>query len=130
MLVEKTDYGLIIKLHDKMKLEELKEVSAKVEPILFEYKAKNKKFSILLDLSEVKIQDPAIMEEMGKGMILAKEAGTQRTAIIFSSSIAKLQVANKAREAGIYNSERYFSVTEEDYKKNALAWAKNGVEPK
>ena len=128
MLVQKTEYGLEIKMHDKMNLDDLGIMGSQIEPILLEYKSQNKKLSILLDLSEVQRQDPLVMEEIGKGMILAKEAGVEKTALIFGSSIAKLQMANKARESGVYHLERYFSITDENYKEKALNWVKNGVE--
>lgn len=128
MLVQKTEYGLEIKLHDRMSLDDLKIMGSQIEPILLEYKSQNKKLSILLDLSEVQRQDPLVMEEIGKGMILAKEAGVEKTALIFGSSIAKLQMATKARESGVYHLERYFSITDDNYKEKALNWVKNGIE--
>ncbi|MEK7432277.1 MAG: hypothetical protein AABZ74_04020 [Cyanobacteriota bacterium] len=128
MLVQKTEYGLEIKLHDRMSLDDLKIMGSQIEPIFLEYKSQNKKFSILLDLSEVQRQDPSVMEEMGKGMILAKEAGVEKTALIFGSSIAKLQMASKARESGVYHLERYFSITDDNYKEKALNWVKNGID--
>ncbi len=128
MLVQKTKYGLEIKMHDKMNLDDLGIMGSQIEPILLEYKSKNQKFSILVDLSEVQRQDPLVMEEMGKGMILAKEAGVEKTALIFGSSIAKLQMANKARESGVYHLERYFSITDDNYKEKALNWVINGID--
>lgn len=129
MYAKKTDYGVEIILKDKMTMEQTKELSVQVEPIMMEYKKQNKKFSILVNLTEVQRQNPEVMEEIGKGMALSKELGADKVAVIFNSSVAKLQMANKARESGVYSTERHFAITEDNYMEKALNWVKNGIEP-
>ncbi|MFN8671231.1 MAG: hypothetical protein U0457_04000 [Candidatus Sericytochromatia bacterium] len=111
MYAKKTDYGLEITLKDKMTMEQTKESGIQIEAIMMEYKKQNKKFSILVNLTEVQRQSPEVMQEIGRGMSLSKELGSDRVSVIFNSSVAKLQMANKARESGVYSTERHFSIT-------------------
>ncbi|MFN4150252.1 MAG: hypothetical protein ACK4IX_04860 [Candidatus Sericytochromatia bacterium] len=123
----KTSYGIEIKMTDKMDLEEFKKQSVEVEKIMSEYKSKNIKFSLLLDLTEVKLQKREVMAEMMASMKSSKEIGIQRVSIIFSNPIAKLQISQKAKEAGTDNIEKYFSIEDTDYKNKALDWVIKGV---
>lgn len=123
----KTSYGIEIKMTDKMDLEEFKKQSVEVEKIISEYKSKNIKFSLLLDLTEVKLQKRDVMSEMLEKMKSAKEIGVKRIAIIFNNPIAKLQISQKAKEAGTDEIERYFSIEDPDYKSKALDWIIKGA---
>lgn len=123
----KTSYGIEIKMTDKIDLEEFKKQSVEVEKIMSEYKSKNIKFSLLLDLTEVKLQKREVMAEMMASMKSAKETGIQRVSVIFSNPIAKLQISQKAKEAGTDDIERYFSIEDSDYKNKALDWVIKGV---
>lgn len=127
MSVIKTSYGIEIKMTDKMDLEEFKKQSVEAEKIISEYKSQNMKFSLLLDLTEVKLQKREVMAEMMANMKSSKETGIQRVSIIFSNPIAKLQISQKAKEAGTDEIERYFSIEDPDYKSKALDWVIKGV---
>lgn len=126
MSAKKTHYGIEIKMLDKMSLDDFKNESIQIEKFMSEYKSINKKFSILLDLTDVKLQNPEVMKEMMSSMKSSKEIGVERVSIIFSNPVAKLQLAQKAKEAGTYNIERYFSITDTDYMKKALNWVEKG----
>ncbi len=57
-----------------------------------------------------------------------KLKGMERSAVIVDNPKIKTQLINIAVQTGIINYERYFDVSDINYKKHAVNWVKHGID--
>jgi hypothetical protein len=56
--------------------------------------------------------------------------GLQRSAVVFSGAVLKLQMSRMTRETAAHSYERFFDPSADpDWERKALAWLERGVDP-
>jgi hypothetical protein len=87
-------------------------------------------FGQLVDLRDKKAYTPDVGEIIQDVMRYVREHGMARSAVILSSAMTKMQISRLAKDAGMYEYERYFDATaEKDWERKAIDWIEKGVDP-
>lgn len=121
---EKTSYGYSSIYGETASLEEAKEWLVDVKKILGPGK---RPFCQMIDIRGQKAHDPTVQTFIVEAMGYLRKTGLQRSAVILSSAIAKMEITRLAKQTGVYDYERYFEGTGSE--KAALAWLEHGVDP-
>ena len=86
-------------------------------------------FGQLIDAREQKIQDPDTVPIVADAQRWLQEQGMNRSAVVLSSAVLKLNLARMSKETGVIAYERYFDGTDPSWESKAMAWLTQGVEP-
>ncbi|HYH44222.1 MAG TPA: hypothetical protein VEG34_00920 [Thermoanaerobaculia bacterium] len=125
--IEETGYGYCITLEGFLQRDEaaalLAEMTRRVRP-------REGGFALLIDLRASRAIPAEAQEVLKQVLLLCKEAGMERTAMVLNSAIATLQARRLARETGIDEHIRYIdSSAESDWEAVAHSWLDQAVEP-
>ena len=87
-------------------------------------------FAVLVDLRATRSFTAEAQELVKQTILICREAGMGRNAVVTHSVIAGLQAKRMVKETGIAPDLRYIDGTARaDWRDHALAWLINGVEP-
>jgi len=84
----------------------------------------------LVDCRLWKAAPPEVTELIGKAMMDVRAKGLQRSAVVLSSTVAKMQISRLAKQNGMYAVERYIDAsTDPNWEQTALNWIEKGIDP-
>ena len=87
-------------------------------------------FSVLVDLRATRTFTAEAQELVKQTILILREAGMGRNAVVTHSVIAGLQARRIVKETGIAPDLRYVDATRHtDWRERALAWLIDGLEP-
>lgn len=87
-------------------------------------------FGVLVDLRATRSFTAEAQELVKQTILICREAGMGRNAVVTHSVIAGLQARRMVKETGIAPALRYIDATlHPDWHERALAWLIDGVEP-
>lgn len=93
-------------------------------------KSGRKKFGQFADLRGFKPGPPEAQKYITDTMKKFKEAGGERSIVLFDSPLAAMQIRRLAKEADIYQWERYIdSQTHPDFDNIVIDWLVKGLDP-
>ncbi len=125
--IEKTDFGVKLTFSGFIQKEEMEKWVKESESTL---RSMPGKFSVLIDMRQLKPLPKDAEAEMQKGQKLFKDKGMQRSAVILSSSLTTMQFRRIAKETGIYEWERYFDAsTEPNWEAASKDWLARSIDP-
>lgn len=87
-------------------------------------------FSVLVDLRATRSFTAEAQELVKQTILICREAGMGKNAVVTHSAIAGLQARRMVKETGIAPALRYVDATlHPDWHDRAIAWLVDGVEP-
>jgi hypothetical protein len=87
-------------------------------------------FGQVIDLRGQTAQNPDTNQIVQDAMAYVIAQGMQRSAVVLSSVVMRMQIMRLAKEAGMYAYERYFAVDSGvEWPPEVLAWVVDGVDP-
>jgi hypothetical protein len=87
-------------------------------------------FSVLVDMRTSRAFPVEAQEVVKQAILLCKEAGLERNAVVLNSAIAALQARRLARETGIEKDIRYIDASNEpEWERVAIDWLTDGIDP-
>lgn len=87
-------------------------------------------FAILVDLRATRTFTAEAQELVKQTILICREAGMERNAVVTHSVIAGLQARRMVKETGIAPALRYVDATlRSNWRERAIAWLIHGVEP-
>lgn len=86
-------------------------------------------FGQLIDARQQKIQDPESVPIVEEAQLWLQKQGMNRSAVVVSSAVVKMNLARMSKETGVIAYERYFDGNDPDWEAKAMAWLTQGVEP-
>ena len=87
-------------------------------------------FSVLVDMRTSRAFPVEAQEAVKQAILLCKEAGLERNAVVANSAIATLQAKRLARETGIEAGIRYIdAASEPEWERVAVDWLTAGIDP-
>ncbi len=125
--IEETGYGYRVTLEGFLQRDEaaalLAEMKRRVRP-------REGGFALLIDLRGSRAFPAEAQEVLKQVILLCKDAGLERNAVVLNSAIATLQARRLARETGIDKWIRYIDASSEaDWETVADQWLDQAVEP-
>jgi hypothetical protein len=121
-----TDYGYTSKFTGLLSLDEANAWSDDVKRAV----EGQGSFGQLIDLRGQRAQTEQVNGIIQESMAYVIKCGMQRSAVVMSSAVMKMQIQRLAKEAGMYAYERYFDEsTQPEWESLALAWIVDGVDP-
>ena len=127
--IEKTPYGLLIKLSGTITPEEMTRWVNDEQWFLPSLPPHH--FGMVVDTRELEPLSTESQVELQKGLSLFRDKGLQRSAVIVDSALAKEQFMRTAKETGIDAWERYIDASKKNvrWQDVAQAWVVDGKEP-
>ncbi len=126
--INRTEFGYRLFFADKIPEKEMMQWLEESERIFKEDKPE--KFSVLIDMRNLKPLDVEAKEIMEKGQVLYRKKGMKRSAVILNSNIVALQFVKIGKNTQIGANERYIDANQyPDWEKRALGWLQSGEEP-
>ena len=123
---ESTDYGYTSTFTGLLTVDEANSWFDEVKTAI----AGKTSFGQVIDLRGQTAQNPetnAIVQD-AMGYVIAQ--GMQRSAVVLSSVVMRMQIMRLAKGAGMYAYERYFAVDAGmEWPPEVLAWVVDGVDP-
>lgn len=87
-------------------------------------------FTVLVDLRATCTFTAEAQELVKQTILICREAGMGRNAVVIHSVIAGLQARRMVKETGIAPTLRYVDAAlHSDWRERALAWLTDGIEP-
>ncbi len=87
-------------------------------------------FAVLVDMRTSRAFPAEAQEVVKQAILVCKEAGLERNAVVLNSAIATLQAKRIARETGIEKDIRYIDASSEpEWERVAIDWLTAGVDP-
>lgn len=125
--MERTTYGLFIKVRDSLSKAEAEQWVKDLKAATTEI---NGEFGVIADLRQVLILSPESKDAVQAGEMYAREHGLVRSVIILGDEITAQQMKGIARCSGVYEWERYIDATgEPNWEQVAVDWILNAVDP-
>lgn len=84
-------------------------------------------FAVFVDMRGLRPLPADAQSKMQEEQKLYKQKGMVRSAVLVPNGLIKLQFERIAKESGIHEWERYFSVEEPDWKVSMNAWLEKGA---
>lgn len=127
--IEKTPYGLLIKLSGTITPEEMTRWVEDEHWFLPSLPTHH--FGMIVDTRELEPLSPESQVELQKGLCLFRDKGLQRSAVIVDSPASREQFRRNAQESGIDAWERYIDASKRNshWQEIAQAWVVDGKEP-
>lgn len=126
--VEKTGYGFKLILEGMVEPADLMQVQPAVQKAIA---GREDGFSVLIDFRNAALLGPEA-QEVTKGLIegVKGAGGLQRSAVVLSSALAKIQTRRLSTESGVSTTERYIDAGKHlNWEGLALDWIERGIEP-
>ncbi len=125
--IEETDYGYRVTFESTVDRDTargmLDELRRSVRP-------RDGGFTMLVDLRGTRSFTAEAQELVKQTILICREAGMGRNAVVTHSAIAGLQARRMVKETGIAPDLRYIDETSHpDWQERALAWLIDGAEP-
>jgi hypothetical protein len=125
--IEKTHYGIRLTFGDMIKVEEMRQWAEEFKKVVAE---SPKQFGVFVDMRTLRPLPKDSQEAMEDGQKAAKQAGMQRSVVILSSSLIKMQFTRIGKQTGIYDWERYIDASSEpNWEKVGEAWITDAKDP-
>lgn len=129
--IEKTTYGIRLTFSGFMNVEEMRKW--KDESIQF-LKTVPGKFLIVVDMKDLKTLPPDARDVLIEGQAFYRQddnpnAGIERSAVLLSEPLTRMQMLRVSKETGLHRKEKYFLVSEPDWEAKMNAWLHKGVDP-
>lgn len=125
--IEKMPYGYRLTFADSITPDEMKAWVSESKKVLASSPAK---FGIFVDMRTLRPLANEARATMEEGQKLYKKNGMEKSVVILSSNLTKMQFKNIAKDTGIYAFERYIDASSEpDWEKVGIKWIKNGIDP-
>lgn len=87
-------------------------------------------FAVLVDMRTSRALAAEAQEMVKQAILLCKDAGLERNAVVLNSAITTLQTKRIARETGIEKDIRYIDASiEPEWERVAVDWLTCGVDP-
>lgn len=125
--IEKKEFGYKISFADFIKADEMKNWLVDSEKTLATVSGK---FSVFIDMRDLKPLLPDAQEYMQQGQKLYKQKGMVRSVVILNNAITTMQFKRIAKQTGIYEWERYIDASKNpDWERIGIAWIKDAIDP-
>lgn len=125
--IEKTDYGVKLTFAGFIQKEEMANWVNESEHALLTFP---EKFSVFVDMRELKPLPQESQVEMEKGQKLYKAKGMERSVVILNSATLTIQFKRIAKETGIYEWERYIDASaRSNWEELGEGWLLFGADP-
>ncbi len=125
--IEKKDFGYRLTFDGFIKADEMQRW---VDESRKQLSGAPAEFGVFVDMRTLKPLPADSQVALEKGQLMYKEKGMQRSVVIVSSKIVKMQFQRIAEETGIYKWERYIDAsTEPDWEKAGIDWIIRAVDP-
>lgn len=124
--IEKKNYGVKLIFQGVIKKDEMTQwVEASKKYLL----SQPSKFGVFIDLTKLELLSTEVQLILKNGQKLYKQKGMERSVVILNSLISTMQFKRIAKETGIYQWERYLSVTTANWENIGIQWITNGIDP-
>lgn len=125
--LEKAPFGIKIKFAGFMQPDEMREWLEESKVALA---SAPKGFGVLVDETELKALPEDTKKVLQEGQALYKASGMSRSAVGLASALTTAQMKAVAKDAGIYEWERYIDASANpNWVAVAMAWIQDGVDP-
>jgi hypothetical protein len=125
--IAETSYGYRILLEGFLQRDEAAALLAEMRTTA---KPRDGAFSVLVDMRLSRAFPAEAQEVLKQTILVCKEAGMERNAVVLNSAIAALQARRIAKETGIDEWIRYIDASNEpDWERVAEEWLDQAVEP-
>lgn len=125
--IEQRQTGFLLKLSGKISAEEMSNFYNDCRKIL-DSLPKNSSFGCIIEmigLEPLDLESASVLKIVQKYF---KLKGMERSAVIVDNPKIKSNLINYAVQTGIIHYERYFDVSDVNYKKHAVNWVKFGID--
>ncbi len=125
--IEQKNYGYKLTFEGRIDNDEM---SQWVEDSKSKLTSAPSKFSVMVDMRNLKPLLQEAQETMASGQKLYKQAGMERSAVVVNSAVLKMQFNRLAKESGIYQWERYIDASATaDWESVATKWLTDAIDP-
>jgi hypothetical protein len=125
--IAETEYGYQLTVEGYLQREEAGALLAEMRDRV---QARTGAFSVLLDLRDARAFPAEAQEVLKQAVLVCKDAGLERSAVLLNSAISSLQARRIAKETGIDAGVRYLDTSSEaDWARMAEEWLDRAVEP-
>ena len=125
--IEKRHYGVRLTFEGFIERDEMAQWVAESEMVL---QTLPKKFSVFVDMRNLKPVPDDSKAELEKGQRMYKAKGMERSVVILNSAILRIQFKNIAQETGIYEWERYIDASNTpNWQEVGEKWIMNAIDP-
>lgn len=125
--IKRETFGFWLTLSGDVNVTEMKQLKVELTSILTSIK---RPFGIISDTLTMIPLEPEAKTLIYECEQIAREAGLQRSAVIFRSPVIKVQATQISIQSETNHSERLINAsTTDDWEKVALEWVVDGIEP-
>lgn len=125
--IEPKEYGYCLTFAETISPDEMKKWVEESRGVL---KGAPAKFSVFVDMRNLKALTQETTKVMEEGQKLYKTSGMVRSVVILANPIVTLQFKRIAKETGIYEWERYLNTEEcSNWEETGVKWIVHGVDP-
>ena len=125
--IERTEYGLHLTFGGVILVKEMAEWCDNNSKVVDEIPGDFLVFVDMRTIGPVPHDSQIVME---KGQKYCKDNGMQRSVVILSDSLTRMQFIRIAKKSGIYQWERYIDIsTTDDWEKQGMDWILNSIDP-
>jgi len=125
--IEKKPYGYRLTFADSISPDEMNAWVDESKKVLV---TSPTKFGIFVDMRTLRPLANEARHIMENGQKLYKQNGMERSVVILSSNLTKIQFKNIARDTGIYAFERYIDASSEPgWEQIGIKWITEGIDP-
>ena len=125
--VEKTDFGVRLKISGLIEIEEVKKWKDEMLKALDKVKDP---FNVFGDIQGFKPGSEDVQKIFVEVQKAYKDKGMKKSVVITDSTITKIQLKRTAKESGIYEWERYISSENNPkWEQQALDWITKNIDP-
>lgn len=87
-------------------------------------------FCVFVDMREIKMVPPESQPALRVGQEYARSHGMQRSVVILSDQVIRMQFRKIARQTGIFEWERYIDASDNPmWKQQGMGWILDSVDP-
>jgi len=127
MQIEETPYGYRVTFEGFLQFDDAGELLATMKSAV---RPRDGGFAVLVDMRTSRALAIEAQEVVKQAILVCKEAGLERNAVVLNSAIATLQAKRLARETGIEKDSRYIDASiEPDWERVAIDWLTAGIDP-
>lgn len=125
--IERTEYGLHLTFGNVILVKEMTEWLNNIKKAVDNI---SEDFLVYVDMRTIGPVPHDSQLVLEKGQKYCQDNGMQRSVVILSDTLTKMQFTRIAKKSGIYEFERYIdSSTTDDWEKQGIDWIMNKVDP-
>lgn len=127
-IIEKKSSGYLLTFEGNISVSEMSQWYGESQMLL--ETEKRGAFGMIIDMRKLNPLSAEAQKIMVNGQQLYRKAGLNRSAVIVTEVLTKIQFEKLAKQSGIYNTERYISsLVTPDFQNKAIDWVCYGINP-